>query len=78
MQMSKRPGEVKWVGYKTIGTHDECYICASYKAALVCIDRFYEEYASVDAKETEKTKYKITKLNIKFDNLTGPWQKKYL
>ena len=48
-------------------SHDECYICASYKAALVCIDRFYEEYASVDAKETEKTKYKITKRKIFFE-----------
>ena len=52
---------------ETPDSHDECYICASYKAALVCIDRFYEEYASVDAKETEKTKYKITKRKIFFE-----------
>ena len=52
---------------ETPDSHDECYICSSYKAALVCIDRFYEEYASVDAKETEKTKYKITKRKIFFE-----------
>ena len=52
---------------ETPDSHDECYICASYKAALVCIDRFYEEYASVNAKETEKTKYKITKRKIFFE-----------
>lgn len=47
---------------------DECYICASYKAALVCIDRFYEEYAFLDIKETEKTKYKIIKRKIFFED----------
>ena len=52
---------------ETPDSHDERYICASYKAALVCIDRFYEEYASVDAKETEKTKYKIIKRKIFFE-----------
>ena len=52
---------------ETPDSHDECYICASYKAALVCIDRFYKEYASVDAKETEKTKYKIIKRKIFFE-----------
>ena len=52
---------------ETPDSPDECYICASYKAALECIDRFYEEYVSVDAKETEKTKYKITKRKIFFE-----------
>ena len=52
---------------ETPDSQDECYICSSYKAALVCIDCFYEEYASVGAKETEKTKYKIIKRKIFFE-----------
>ena len=43
---------------------EEKYLCASYPAALVCIDRFYEEYADVNAKETEKSRYTITKRKI--------------
>lgn len=48
-------------------TPDSCeekYLCSSYHAALVCIDRFYEEYADVDAKETDKTRYRILKRKI--------------
>ena len=66
--MEETPGFVYELHIKdTPDSYDECYICASYKAALVCIDRFYEEYASVDAKETEKTKYTITKRKIFFE-----------
>ena len=43
---------------------EEKYLCASYPAALVCIDCFYEEYADVNAKETEKSRYTITKRKI--------------
>ena len=49
---------------ETPDTHEEKYLCSSYRAALICIDRFYEEYASVDAKETDKTRYKILKRKI--------------
>lgn len=44
--------------------YEEKYLCASYPAVLVCIDRFYEEYADINAKETEKTRYTITKRKI--------------
>lgn len=44
--------------------YEEKYLCASYPAALVCIDRFYEEYADIDIKETEKSRYTITKRKI--------------
>ena len=52
---------------------EENYLCASYNAALVCIDRFYEEYADINVKETEQTRYKILKRKIfsvsdKFDD----------
>ena len=52
--------------------YEEKYLCASYQAALVCIDRFYEEYADF-SKETEQTRYKILKRKIfskcvKFNN----------
>lgn len=52
---------------------EETYLCASYNAALVCIDRFYEEYANINVKETEQTRYKILKRRIfsesdKFDD----------
>lgn len=43
---------------------DESYICASYAAALACIDLFYEKYADIGVKETDKTRYKITKRKI--------------
>ncbi|MBO5981772.1 MAG: hypothetical protein J6Q24_04915 [Clostridia bacterium] len=45
-------------------SHDERYICKSYNAALICIDRFFEEYAHVGAKETEETRYTIDKRKI--------------
>ena len=43
---------------------EENYLCASYNAALVCIDRFYEEYADINVKETEQTRYKVLKRKI--------------
>lgn len=43
---------------------EETYLCASYKDALICIDRFYEAYADVEARETSKTRYKILKRKI--------------
>ena len=56
-------------------SYDEKYLCSSYNASLVCIDRYYEEYASVNAKETDRTRYKILKRKIfsesdKFDEDT--------
>ena len=45
-------------------SHEEKYLCSSYNAALVCIDRFYEEYACVNAKENEETRYRIVKRKI--------------
>lgn len=45
-------------------SYEEHYICSSYNAALVCIDRFYEHYADIDAKETDKTRYRILKRKI--------------
>lgn len=48
----------------TPDAYEEKYLCASYPDALVCIDRFYEEYADINAKETEQTRYKITKRKI--------------
>ena len=47
--------------------YEEKYLCASYQAALVCIDRFYEEYADF-SKETEQTRYKLLKRKIFFEN----------
>lgn len=49
---------------ETPDSAEEKYLCASYSAALACIDRFYEEYACIDSKETEKTKYEITKRKV--------------
>ena len=43
---------------------EEKYLCSSYQAALVCIDRFYEEYAAAGAKETENSRYKIRKRKV--------------
>ena len=48
--------------------YEEKYLCSSYYAAFICIDRFYEEYAIVDAKETDKTRYKILKRKIFSEN----------
>lgn len=53
---------------ETPESHDECYICTSYNAALLCIDRFYEEYSDIGASETEKTKYRIIKRKIFFES----------
>jgi hypothetical protein len=44
--------------------YDERYLCSSYSAALACIDRFYEEYAELDAAETEKAQYTIVKRKL--------------
>ena len=49
---------------------DVSYLCSSYKAALACIDLFYEEYAFIGSKETEKTKYRIKKRKIFFEENT--------
>lgn len=48
---------------ETPDSYEEKYLCSSYHAALVCIDRFYEEYADF-SKETEQTRYKILKRKI--------------
>ena len=48
-------------------SYEEKYLCSSYTAALICIDRFYEEYADF-SKETEKTRYKILKRKIFSEN----------
>ena len=50
--------------------YEEKYLCASYQAALVCIDRFYEEYADVNTKETEKSRYRIIKRKVFSENDT--------
>lgn len=47
--------------------YEEHYLCASYEAALVCIDRFYEEYADIDTKETEQSRYRILKRKVFFE-----------
>ena len=49
-------------------SYEEKYICSSYHAALVCIDRFYEEYSSINVKETSETRYRILKRRIFSDN----------
>lgn len=50
----------------TPDAYEEKYLCSSYHSALVCIDRFYEEYKS--AKETDKTRYKILKRKLFSEN----------
>ena len=50
--------------------YEEEYLCSSYHAALVCIDRFYEEYADIGTKETEKSRYKIIKRKVFSENDT--------
>lgn len=49
---------------ETPESYEEKYLCSSYHAALACIDRFYEEYAGIAAKETERTRYRILKRKI--------------
>ena len=34
----------------TPDAYEEKYLCSSYQAALICIDRFYEEYADIGTK----------------------------
>ena len=51
----------------TPDSYEEHYLCASYTAALLCIDRFYEEYADIHAKETEQSRYRILKRKIFFE-----------
>ena len=46
----------------TPSAYKEKYLCATYKDALVCIDRFYEAYES--AEEGEATRYEITRRKI--------------
>jgi len=53
---------------ETPDSYEETYVCSSYQAALVCIDRFYETYASINTKETEKTRYKIVKRKVFSEN----------
>ncbi len=48
----------------TPDSYEEKYICMSYNAALVCIDRFYEEYGDVGAKTTEQSRYRIKKRRV--------------
>lgn len=52
---------------ETPDSYEEKYLCSSYNAALVCVDRFYEEYADF-SKETEQTRYKILKRKIFFES----------
>ena len=54
----------------TPDAYEEKYLCSSYQAALVCIDRFYERYADIDAKETEKSRYRIIKRKVFSENDT--------
>ncbi len=49
-------------------SYEEKYLCSSLNGALVCIERFYEEYASVNAIETDKTRYKILKRKVFSEN----------
>ena len=51
----------------TPDAYEEQYLCASYSAALLCIDRFYEEYADIHAKETAQSRYRILKRKIFFE-----------
>jgi len=49
---------------ETPDSFDERYLCDTFDGALACIDRFYMEYAEVDAKETDLTRYQIYKRKI--------------
>lgn len=51
----------------TPDSYEEHYLCASYGEALLCIDRFYERYADVNAKETMQSKYRILKRKVFFE-----------
>ncbi len=42
----------------------EKYICASYRAVLACIDRYFEEYTDLGFRETEQTRYIIKKQKL--------------
>ena len=42
----------------------EKIICASYEAALDCIDSFYKENEDLEIKETEETEYMVVKRNV--------------
>ncbi len=53
---------------ETPDSYEEKYLCSSYEAALVCIDKYYEEYADVDAKETDETRYEIVKRKVFSNN----------
>ncbi|MBQ9746994.1 MAG: hypothetical protein IJW21_09275 [Clostridia bacterium] len=48
-------------------SYEETYLCSSYNAALVCIDRFFEEYEEFSEKN-DKTRYKIVKRKIFSEN----------
>ena len=52
----------------TPDSYEEKYLCSSYLAALVCIDRFYENYAVIDTKENDKTRYRVLKRKIFSEN----------
>ena len=52
------------------GAYDERYLCADYESALSYIDLFYDEYADIGVKETDKTRYTIVKRHV-FSNGTG-------
>lgn len=45
-------------------SYEEKYLCATYPAALTCIDRFFEEYADICTHESPETRYSITKRKI--------------
>lgn len=53
----------------TPDAYEEKYLCSSYQAALICIDRFYESYADI-AKETEKSRYRVVKRKVFSGNHT--------
>ncbi len=53
---------------ETPDSYQERYICSSYNSALICIDRFYQEYADVNAEETQETRYEIKKRKIFSEN----------
>lgn len=48
----------------TPNSYEEKYLCSSYQSALVCIDRFYEEYSTINTKETPESRYKIIKRKV--------------
>lgn len=55
---------------ETPNSYEEKYLCSSYQAALVCIDRFYEAYAGLHTKENKTTRYTIVKRKIFSENDT--------